>query len=466
MLYRAITDCRTDLHEGFVRQFYFIERMLMKKILNPYHDLSDGEWMRGNLHAHSKQSDGKASPQDVIADYAQRGYGFLMISDHGVLTSEEQYSNWEDHGLVLIPGYEMDGEPHLQHINAIRKLEYKASRQEMINEANDATHSFVIVNHPNWQEKFDHATITQMREWTGYLGMEIYNGVIRILDGSPYATNKWDILLSEGRRIWGFANDDSHAPQHVEFGWNTAYVKERTLAGVMDALQHGRFYASTGVTITNISVDDMTIRLETENAQRIVALQQTGKRFAVADDRTIEVTVPDDAKYVRFECWGAAEQFAWTQPFYIEDIRDPASDFDFIPEWQVSRLLEHGTLENASPEEAASLKLTTLQVQPPDNYIAGMADIRPISLEKNGVIYLQTEVHSTRNTCGVLKLGYDGAIRVWVNSREVFFGPGEIPSLPDKAVFYTDFQQGSNQILIAFNTNGGKSWGIFGRVEL
>lgn len=290
----------------------------MKKLLHPYHDLSDGEWLRGNLHTHSTQSDGKATPQDVIADYAARGYGFLMISDHGYLTSEEHYHQWENHGLVLIPGYEMDGEPHLQHIDAGGKVDYKASRQEMINEANKASRGFIVANHPNWQEKFDHTTIEQLREWTGYLGLEIYNGIVRLQDGSPYATNKWDILLSEGRRLWGFANDDSHAPEHVGMGWNTAYVKEHSLAGVIDALRQGRFYASTGVIISNITVTDMTIRLETENAQRIVALQQTGRRFAVADDRVIEVTVPEDAKYVRFECWGAAEQFAWTQPFFIE----------------------------------------------------------------------------------------------------------------------------------------------------
>lgn len=438
----------------------------MKKLIHPYHDLTDGAWLRGNLHCHSTQSDGKAVPQDVIADYAARGYGFLMISDHDFLASEEDYRQWDNHGMVLIPGYEMAGEPHLQHVDAERKVSFKASRQEMINEVIATSRGFVIANHPNWQEKFDHTTIGQLREWTGYIGLEIFNGVIQILDGSPYSTNKWDILLSEGHRLWGFANDDSHAPAHVEKGWNTAYVKEQTLAGVMEALRNGRFYASTGVTITNITVTDMTIRLETANAQRIVALQQTGRRFAVVDANTIEITVPEDAKYVRFECWGAGEEFAWTQPFYLEESKSTTTDFDYIPEWQVSRLLEHGTIENASPEEAASQQLTQLLTCPPESHIAGMADIRRIANEHAGLIYLQAEVNSTRNTRGVLKLGYDGPIRVWVNSQEVFCGPGDIPSTPGTAVLYANFQEGNNKILIAFNTNGGKSWGIFGQVEL
>ena len=28
-----------------------------------------------------------------------------------------------------------------------------------------------------------------------------------------------------------------------------------------------------------------------------------------------EIEVPDDARYVRFACWGRGEQFAWPQPF-------------------------------------------------------------------------------------------------------------------------------------------------------
>jgi hypothetical protein len=336
----------------------------------------------------------------------------------------------------------------------------------MLNEINAAAHGFAIVNHPNWQEQFDHATIAQMREWTGYIGLEIYNGVICVLDGSPYATNKWDILLSEGRRLWGFANDDSHRWERVEMGWNTAYVQERSVAAVVDALRHGRFYASTGVTITKIDVDGMTIRVETDNAHRIVALQQTGRRFAVVDDRVMTVGVPADARYVRFECWGVGEQFAWTQPFFVETTGEAATDLDFIPEWQVSRLLEHGTLDTASPEQAATMPHTLLPVYPAHHAAAGFAYIRDVAGVGDGLVYLQADVQSDRETRGVLKLGYDGPIRAWVNGCVVFAGPGANPAMPDMAVVYADFHQGANRITVALDTNGGKAWGIYGRVVL
>ena len=105
----------------------------MKQLIHPYTDLTGGEWLRGNLHTHTRQSDGAASPQEVIDDYARRGYGFLMLSDHDVYTSEAMYRQWESRGLILIPGNELAGGPHLLHLDADRKVVSRPSRQEMIN---------------------------------------------------------------------------------------------------------------------------------------------------------------------------------------------------------------------------------------------------------------------------------------------------------------------------------------------
>lgn len=41
-----------------------------------------GRFLRGNLHTHSDRSDGKLSPEQVIATYRDAGYDFLAITDH------------------------------------------------------------------------------------------------------------------------------------------------------------------------------------------------------------------------------------------------------------------------------------------------------------------------------------------------------------------------------------------------
>lgn len=294
----------------------------MAKLVHPYADMTGGAWLRGNLHTHSRQSDGDREPQRVIDDYAARGYGFLMFSDHDFYTPEESFRKWNSRDMVLIPGNEVEGDPHILHVDADRYMPPVVPRQDMLNNitaaAQETGRGFAIINHPNWMAKFDHCTIGQMLEWTGYLGIEIYNGVIGRLDGSQYALDKWDLLLSAGRRVWGFANDDSHRDEDVELGWNVAYVRERSVPGVVEALRNGRFYCSTGVVIKTIRVDGMRIILETENACRIVAVQDVGKRIAVTDSSKIEMLAPTQARYVRFECWGQGEKMAWTQPFFVE----------------------------------------------------------------------------------------------------------------------------------------------------
>ena len=287
------------------------------KIEHPYRGLSGGSWLRGNLHAHTTASDGSRPIQRVLDDYAGRGYDFLMISDHDIFTGPKDYRKLKSKGLLLIPGNEISRNgPHLLHVHARRRIEPIPIRQELIQNA-AASGGFIIVNHPNWTQRFNHCPLEKLEEWIGYTGMEIYNGVIGRLDGSPYATNKWDILLAQGRRIWGFANDDSHRDEDMELGWNVVYAKERSVRAVVDAMAAGRFYASTGVVIKKIRVRGDRIRIETENARRIVALRNIGRRFATTDDSAIEVQVPEGATYVRFECWGDGESFAWTQPFFV-----------------------------------------------------------------------------------------------------------------------------------------------------
>jgi len=288
------------------------------RIENPYRNLRGGEWMRGNLHTHSTRSDGKHPLQNVIDRYAKAGYGFLMMSDHDVFTSEQDYATVKSRGMVLLPGNEITAMGvHMLHVHADRKVDPQEDRQRVIDDVARGR-GFTIVNHPTWFKEFDHCPFEWLERWQGYAGIEIYNGVIGRLHGSSYALDYWDRLLARGRHVWGYANDDFHnaAVGDFQLGWNVVYAK-RTAASVADALRHGRFYASTGVEITAIEVKGSRIRVRTRNAERIVAVRDVQQRIATVDKRELVIDVPEDARYVRFECWGRGEQFAWTQPFWI-----------------------------------------------------------------------------------------------------------------------------------------------------
>lgn len=288
-------------------------------IENPYAHDQGGTWFRGNLHAHTTASDGRQPIQAVIDAYAGHGYDFLMVSDHDLLTGPDEYAKLNPRGLLLIPGNEVTaGGPHLLHVGAERRIEPNPDRQVVIDAINAGT-GFAVMNHPNWLADFNHCSFEQLARWQGYAGIEIYNGTIHRLTGSPYAADKWDRLLSTGRRVWGFANDDSHLPEaDVALGWNMVLAGERSPAAILESLRQGRFYASTGVTITGITVTGPCIRIATADADCIVAVRQNGQEIAKVDANLLEIEVPAGSDYIRFECLGHGRSAAWTQPFRIK----------------------------------------------------------------------------------------------------------------------------------------------------
>lgn len=286
------------------------------RITHPYRD-SAFSWLKGNLHTHTTNSDGDLSPQDAVAAYAALGYDFLMISDHDCFTKTK---GLDPCGMVLIPGNEITAYgPHLLHVNAHRYIDPDEDRQAMIDAIN-VDGGFCVVCHPNWLENYNHCDQGRLNEWRDYVGIEIYNGVCRRAEGSPIATDRWDRLLSSGRRVWGFAHDDSHKPADRGVAWNVVQVESRIPAAIVRALREGRFYASTGVEITGIRVENGTIMVETSNAQRCRVFADLSRLQATQDGPVISYTVPEDFPYtyVRVECYGVGDDVAWTQPFFVE----------------------------------------------------------------------------------------------------------------------------------------------------
>ena len=65
-----------------------------------------GEWLKGNTHCHTTQSDGDLSPEAVADWYAGHGYDFLAFTDHRILTSTEEI---ERAGMVGVAAMELNG---------------------------------------------------------------------------------------------------------------------------------------------------------------------------------------------------------------------------------------------------------------------------------------------------------------------------------------------------------------------
>lgn len=275
-------------------------------------------WRRGNLHAHTTESDGTRAPQELIDRYAELEYDFLAITDHDMITDPTAF---DPRGMTLIPGNEVTIRgPHTVHIGAQRVIPPHVDRQRVLDEVDEAT-GFAFMAHPNWEVHFDHCPMRDLERLAGYAGIEIYNGLVRAHEGSPAATDKWDRLLGAGKRVWGYANDDAHFAGDEGVAWNMLQSDARDAASLIAALRAGRSYAGTGVVIREIEVADGAITIETDNADCIVVFADYGRRLCAAEDSRITFTPrPEhEATYVRFECYGRGEEMAWTQPFFLSE---------------------------------------------------------------------------------------------------------------------------------------------------
>lgn len=299
----------------------------------------DLPWFRGNLHSHTTESDGRATPAELMAHYRILGYDFLAISDHDILTRVRPEDVPE--GLLILHALEAGVGPHLLCVNITDPIQKMSDRQAVIDAATELG-GFAVLNHPNWGRQFSHWDQEVMERLEGYAGIEIYNGVIQFLEGSSYALDRWDRLLSAGKRVWGFAHDDSHAPHGVGLGWIMVQAKGLTREGIGEAIRDGRFYGSTGVSIQRIEWNEDGFTVRSEDADRIRFTGCHGKLLAQADADTGEYafrteggfdTAPlpqgttgltaryrftGNEIYVRAELLGRGGRAAWTQPVWIQ----------------------------------------------------------------------------------------------------------------------------------------------------
>ena len=280
-------------------------------VVHPYQD--NGRWLRGNLHAHTTNSDGVFSLAELVRRYEECGYDFLVITDHDKITPLNDVST----PLILLSGCEVTaGGGHIVAIGVTAPIEPHQPRQTVIDAIN-AQGGIAVLAHPNWGERFCHWRQEELVTLQGYAGIEVFNGNILRDSGSPLASDRWDMLLSGGRLCWGYGTDDTHNELDIANGWTMVQVDELTPHALVQALRDGRCYASTGVSFETIECDGTRLRIETRNASRIAFVGKHGRWLKWVDAPRADYLFRGDEGYVRVEAYGERGSAAWTQPFQL-----------------------------------------------------------------------------------------------------------------------------------------------------
>jgi hypothetical protein len=293
--------------------------------INPYENLTkgDGQWLKANFHTHAgtgKNTCGAYEIDDVIALYKEAEYDVLTISNHDIYSDVSNYQS--KHDIVLLNGIEYSQDPHMLCININNVI--SGTHQEAINECVKQD-GFAILCHPNWQRK-EYWQWKEIDMLYGYLGIEIINSLIYRLNGSGLATDTWDYLLSQGKLVWGFGNDDFHRWYDMARSWNVIYSQSRKHNDVTASIRNGSFYASTGLIMKDIAMTDGTIRITANTRDtyikkyKYIFIGKNGCILSEPEREHGEYKIADDDLYIRIQVIGEHGGMLWTQPIYKKEL--------------------------------------------------------------------------------------------------------------------------------------------------
>ena len=275
---------------------------------------------RGQLHAHTTNSDGTQSPADVIRAYKRAGYGFVAITDHNFNTPDPRVP-----GILFIPGVENDHTClHENRINATTVAPGARLPQDVIDQANREG-SFVQINHPDWPGVYPQnpcwsdAALLAVRD---YHAVEVWNASCEAKHNRY--EHRIDHLLSNGRRTYLTAVDDCHDVRHGYCMTSSVnvFADALTLADIMDGLKSGNFYASSGALISSVSAAGKSVAVSVPAPSDIEFIGNGGTVMSAAR-ATVNAAyaVRGDEKYVRVRVTRLSDRrMAWSNPIYVSGV--------------------------------------------------------------------------------------------------------------------------------------------------
>ena len=296
-------------------------------------------WFKGNTHAHTINSDGDSTPDEVVRWYRENGYHFLVLTDHNYLTPVDGLNavHAAPGKFLVIPGEEVSDwfEKKPIHVNGLDveslvEPQGGTSVAETIQRNVDAIRGvggIPHINHPNFGWAISAEDLARVSRTKLF---EIFNGHPLVNNqgggGRPGLEEVWDALLSRGILIYGIATDDAHhfkrpGDPHASGpgrGWVVIRASSLAKEEILTALERGDFYASTGVELEEIADEgeEISIRMRPRGDTRYTTwfIGREGKVLLETGENPAVYRPSGDEGYVRARIRDSNGRVAWTQP--------------------------------------------------------------------------------------------------------------------------------------------------------
>jgi len=192
----------------------------------------------GNMHIHSRYSDGSASIGQIRSYAKQAGLDFIIVTDHFTLKAADQ-EGYKD-GLLMLVGMEAnEAHNHYLALDIDQVVKNNTKQPQKVIDAVNQQGGIGIIAHPlEYASHFlNEGNVYNWIDWSveGFQGIEIWNllsqwkGSIRnfrkavyyalinpqaaLIGPYPQTMRRFDDYQRQGKRIVAFGGADAHAPE-------------------------------------------------------------------------------------------------------------------------------------------------------------------------------------------------------------------------------------------------------------
>ncbi len=281
---------------------------------------AEGQWIKAGFHCHTVNSDGGLSPEATVARYREKDFRCLGITDHWRVTPTEPFSGPD---FIGIDATENGGHPDIVAVGVRITAPRKQDLGERIR-ALAGQGAFTIMAHPTYSGVLPE-TIMECPELDA---MEIVNAYCDEAYSNGLATELWDMVLGQGRRIWGVAGDDAHLNPRKTFfsdagrAWVEIWAEDFSREAILAALKRGAFYSTQGPRFHAIHIERFTAHITCDPVAQVRwrTFGSVGYVDHASDGMALEASrLPENfipSKFVRVELVDHDGRRAWSNPFF------------------------------------------------------------------------------------------------------------------------------------------------------